>query len=375
MDDRAYWLAWSQVPGVGSTLVKRLHQHFGTLQNAWTANTSALIAIEGIGPQTLEAIVAKRNQIDPEVFLEQHHQKNPHFWIPTDPDYPRLLLEAPSYPLILYYRGAVAVEENQGISHTVAIVGTRDPSDYGKRWTHKLTTTLVQHGFTIVSGLAEGIDTEAHRSCVDRGSRTIAVVGTGVDVVYPTQNRRLYEDILPRGLVISEYPSGTKPERLHFPQRNRIIAGLSRAVIVTEAPEKSGALITAHLANDYGRDVYVLPGSLDNPRSRGCLELINKGAQIILGEKHLLELLGTMPNLDISQPLPSSLPSDSPSLPLPNLEPSLAKILQAISSEPTTFDQVVQRVEMPASAVSSALIQLQLMNLVVELPGMRYQRC
>ncbi len=382
MSDRAYWLAWSRVPGVGSTLATRLKNQFGSLQAAWSADSSSLLRVDGIGQQTVEAICAARQHIEPVDFLEQHSQKNPDFWTPDDSDYPQLLLEIPSYPLVLYYRGQVIPAENQGINNLVAIVGTRNPSEYGKRWTKKLTTTLIQHGFTIVSGLAEGIDTEAHRSCVDRGGRTIAIVGTGVDLVYPSTNRSLYEQILAKGLVMSEYPSGTKPDRQHFPQRNRIIAGLSRAVIVTEAPDKSGALITASLANDYGRDVYVLPGSLDNRCSEGCLKLINNGAQIILGESHLLELLGTLPRLDsytsslLSSP-DSSQPAPSASLQVavpPDLEPSLATILQAIPLEPISFDHLVQRVTLPASSVSSALIQLQLMNLVTELPGMRYQR-
>ncbi|MCS6813917.1 MAG: DNA-processing protein DprA [Cyanobacteria bacterium] len=374
MDDRAYWLAWAQVPGIGATLVKRIQQRFGSLQAGWSASLSDLMTVEGIGPQISEAILATRNSLEPYAFLEQHQQKNPCFWTPADPDYPRLLLETPSYPLVLYYRGHVVPEENQGRTNLVAIVGTRNPSDYGKRWTQRLTTALVQHGFVVVSGLAEGIDTEAHRTCVSRGSRTIAVVGSGIDVVYPVSNRQLCDDILVKGLVVSEYPRGTKPDRLHFPQRNRIIAGLCRAVLITEAPARSGALITASIANDYGRDVYVLPGALDNPRSYGCLELINQGAQLILGERHLLELLGTLPALDNSSAPETPISPRSESTLPPDLDPSLAKVLATISSDSVSFDYIVQHVEMPANVVSSALIQLQLMNLITELPGMRYQR-
>jgi DNA processing protein len=188
-------------------------------------------------------------------------------------------------------------------------------------------------------------------------------------VIYPTRNQGLYQQILKQGLVLSEYPAATQPERAHFPRRNRIIAGLSRAVLILEAPTKSGALITAHLANDYNRDVYVLPGSLDNPRSLGCLGLLSKGAQVILGEGHLLELLGSIPQLDPIQP--SLLPEPSS---IPNLDPELQQVLQSVTNEPTAVDQIVQRTTLAPGSVSSALLQLELLGLVSQLPGMRYQR-
>jgi DNA processing protein len=222
--------------------------------------------------------------------------------------------------------------------------------------------------------LAEGIDTEAHRSCVEIDGRTLAVMGTGVDLAYPWFNQNLYQQILEHGLVLSEYPAGTQPDRTHFPRRNRIIAGLCRAVLVMEAPKKSGALITAHIANDYGRDVYVLPGSLENSRAIGCLNLLNHGAQVILSESHLLEQLGTMPQL---QP-PTRI--EQTQLPL-NLEPDLEKVLHTITAlsgeqsvESAPFDLIVQAAELPAGSISSALLQLELMGLVSQLPGMRYQR-
>ncbi len=230
--------------------------------------------------------------------------------------------------------------------------------------------STAQNGFTVVSGLAEGIDTEAHRGCLEAGGRTIAVLGTGVDVVYPPSNRELYKQILQQGLVLSEYPVGTPPDRAHFPRRNRIIAGISRAVLVMEAPTKSGALITARFANDFCRDVYVLPGSLDNLRSLGCLGLLSKGAQVILSEGHLLEMLGAMPQLDSVEKSKSFEP-----LPLPNLEPELKQVLDAIALECMPFDLIVQQTGYSAGSVSSALLQLELMGLVSQLPGMRYQRC
>jgi len=371
VEERAFWLVWSRIAGIGPVLLRRLQQHFGTLAAAWEAPLAQLREVEGFGLQTVEAVIKERSLLHPEQILRQHEQDNPHFWTPADSaDYPRLLLETPSPPPVLYYRGEVQPEENQGIKPLVGIVGTRNPSEYGKRWTRKISVALAQNGFTVVSGLAEGIDTEAHRGCLEAGGRTLAVLGTGVDVVYPPSNRELYKQILQQGLVLSEYPVGTPPDRAHFPRRNRIIAGISRAVLVMEAPTKSGALITARFANDFCRDVYVLPGSLDNLRSLGCLGLLSKGAQVILSEGHLLEMLGAMPQLDSVEKSKSFEP-----LPLPYLEPELKQVLDAIALECMPFDLIVQQTGYSAGSVSSALLQLELMGLVSQLPGMRYQRC
>lgn len=368
VEERAFWLAWSQISGIGPVLLRRLQQHFGTLAAAWSAHPTELGQVEGFGRQTIEVVVALRSRIHPEELLGQHEQQNPNFWTPQEADYPRLLLEIPSPPPLLYYRGQVQLQENQGIKPLVGIVGTRNASDYGRRWTRKISATLARNGFTVVSGLADGIDTEAHHSCLEAGGRTLAVLGTGVDVVYPPRNRELYNQILNQGLVLSEYPAKTPPDRAHFPPRNRIIAGLSRAVLVMEAPTRSGALITARFANDYGRDVYVLPGSLDNPRSLGCLGLLNTGAQVILSESHLLEMLGAMPQLDQAEPARTV---EQRSLPM---SPELKQVLQAIALESIPFDLIVQQTGMSAGSVSSALLQLELMGLVSQLPGMRYQK-
>ena len=373
VEERAYWLAWSQVDRVGPVLIRRLQQHFGTLAEAWKASASQLGQVEGFGYQNVTRVTAARSQINPEQLLEQHSVKNPNFWTPADADYPRLLLEIPSPPPVLYYRGQVQLQENQGIIPMVGIVGTREPTEYGKRWTRKISTALAKHGFTVVSGMAAGIDTNAHHGCLSAGGRTLAVLGTGIDVVYPPRNLSLYEEIQKQGLVISEYPAGSKPNRVHFPQRNRIIAGLSRAVLVMEAPTKSGALITADFANEFCRDVYALPGSLDNEQALGCLGLLSKGAHLILNEGHLLEMLGAIPNLDTVIQLP--LFAQEQPAPIPQLEPELAKVLQSVTSEPTSFDVVVQQAGMDAGSVSSGLLQLELMGLVSQLPGMQYRRC
>ncbi|MBO1351343.1 MAG: DNA-processing protein DprA [Hormoscilla sp. GUM202] len=382
MAEGAFWLAWSQIKGIGPILLLRLQRHFGTLAAAWHADAAALGQVEGFGPKTVAAVLGARKAIDPEKLAAAHLKDNPHFWTPADDDYPRLLREIPNPPAVLYYRGVVRPEENQGMTPAVAIVGTREPTDYGKRWTRRISRLLSQKGFTIVSGMAQGIDSEAHRGCLEAGGRTIAVLGTGVDMVYPPRNQQLYEQILQQGLVVSEYPAGTQPDRAHFPQRNRIIVGLCRAVLIVEAPVNSGALISARLANDFGRDVYVLPGRLDDRKSQGCLGLLSKGAQLIISEGYLLEMLGAIPQLD---PAPVStkeqkaeqleLFAPAPSTAsVPDLAPDLAKVLEAVPSEAILFDLIVSEAAMEASSVSSALLQLELLGLVSQLPGMRYQR-
>ncbi len=369
--ERAYWLAWSQISGIGPVLLHRLSQHFDTLQAAWEATPAQLGQVEGFGLQTLEKVVQQRSRLNPQQLLTKHLQQNPDFWTPADKEYPRLLLEIPSPPPILYYRGEVELQENQAQKPSVGIVGTRKPSEYGIRWTRLISTALAKNGFTVVSGLAEGIDTESHVAALQAGGRTIAVLGTGVDVVYPAKNRDLYKQILNQGLVLSEYPAKTPPDRKHFPRRNRIIAGLSRAILVMEAPMKSGALITANYANEFGRDVYVLPGRIDDHPAQGCLKLLSQGAAPILKElDELLKMLGAIPKLDYLTPSP-----EPQQLPLPDLSPELQNIIDAIASESLPLDLIIQQTGMTAGEVSSGLLQLELMGLVSQLPGMRYQRC
>jgi len=372
-EDRYYWLAWSQINGVGPVLLKRIQQHFETLENAWKASERALLQVNGLGSKLITNILTQRSQLNPQLLLEEHSRQNPHFWTPADADYPRLLWEIPSPPPVLYYRGQVKMSENQGQIPGIAIVGTRFPTEHGKRWTKKISMGLAKSDFTVISGLAAGIDGQAHRSCLEAGGRTIAVLGTGLDLVYPPQNRQLFEEIAEKGLILSEYPVGTKPDRGNFPARNRIIAGLSRAILVMEAPEKSGSLITARYANEFCRDVYTLPNSPDVAEAKGCLTLIHNGAEVILSEETLLETLGAIPKLDIT-PVLSLLESLQSVESLPDLDPIPLKILQAVPRSPTPFDTIIQSTGLSTGEVSAGLLQLELMGLVSQIPGMRYQR-
>ncbi len=362
MTERAYWLAWSQVRGVGSVLIKRIYQNFGSMSAAWTAESKDLQMVEGIGGQTLEAIKQAQREVEPLSLLAVHEHDNLNFWTPSDREYPQLLWEIPDAPPILYYRGHLTQWNER---NTVAIVGTRNATPYGRRWTKKLVTALTNQGFTIISGMAEGIDGEAHKACLEAGGQTIAVVGTGVDRIYPHKHKDLYGQILGSGLVVSEYPQGTPPDKTHFPARNRIIAGLSRVTLVMEAPERSGALITAYQANDYGRDVYALPNSLEVKESMGCLKLLGKGAQPILGVDELLEALGMLPNLD----------TPVPAIAINDLTPSQQSILQAIGfGEAMGLDWIVEQTKLQSHEVMGDLTCLELMGAIASCAGMRYQR-
>lgn len=392
--ERAYWLAWSQIKDVGPVLIKRLHGRFGSLALAWQAPPAELLTVDGIGLVMADRIGSLRSQLHPKQLLDRHEAQYPHFWTPADPDYPSLLWEIPDPPPILYYRGPL--RPNQSNAITVGIVGTRRPSPYGRRWTQRLSSHLSQQQFTIVSGMAAGIDTYAHQSCLNSNGQTIAVLGTGVDVAYPRSNAQLYQHILKTGLILSEYPDGTPPERSHFPRRNRIIAGLSHATLVTEAPERSGALITAYLANDYGRHVYALPDGLDNPTARGCLVLINTGAAIVMGEDHLVtDLLNIgiahqttanaaqdIPNTnsnDTSAPAANQLDetaSETVTAPIPEMEvdEALQPIFKMVPDVPITLDNLVKATQLDTSVLLSGLLQLEIAGVITQLPGGQYQR-
>ncbi|WP_313898013.1 DNA-processing protein DprA [Nodosilinea sp. LEGE 07298] len=348
------------------------------MATAWRASGAELLEVEGIGLGLGTSLLEYRQTVSPVELLASYEQQHANFWTPADAEYPTLLYEIVDPPPILFYRGRLELASALQLMPSVGVVGTRNPSDYGQRWTRRLIQQLVTHNVIVVSGLAKGVDRYAHQQTLDGNGLTIAVLGTGVDQVYPSINHDLHDRIARHGLLLSEHPNGTPPERSHFPRRNRIIAGLSRAVVVTEAPARSGALITAQLANDYGRDVFALPGSLDNLNSYGCLELINQGAQMILSDTTLITALGDLPQLN-----PAALsPNDADdgrdrttrSTPEPSLSPAMAQVLAAITAEPTTLDQLVQKVAQPTGEVLATLVQLELLGLVTQLPGMRYQR-
>ncbi|MEN9203367.1 MAG: DNA-processing protein DprA [Thermostichus sp. DG_1_6_bins_120] len=364
--EQSYWLAWAQIKGIGPHRLKRLWESFGSLQRAWEADESALQQVEGIGPTLAQSVQQARQQLSPVQILEQTRRPGIPFVTPADPGYPPLLWELPDPPPILYILGDCPSWEQP----TIAMVGTRAPTPYGGYWTRQISAALATAGCVVVSGLAIGIDGTAHQACLDAGGKTLAVVGTGVDVVYPAQHRQLYQRIRQQGAILSEYPPGTPPAKEHFPQRNRIIAGLCRATLVMEAPERSGALITAYLANTYGREVYALPGNIDTAAARGCLNLIRSGANLILDIESLLQ------DLQLTQ---GSLQSGSRGAETVQTkagptEPDQQLLWQVLGSEPMSIDALAQATQMEITTLSSTLLLMELEGWLVQLPGMRYRR-
>ncbi|MBL1211629.1 DNA-processing protein DprA [Geminocystis sp. GBBB08] len=377
--EKIYWLAWSKIKGIGVVSLKKIYEHFGSLQDAWHKSTEELIIIDGIGKKLCNLIKDEKQKIDPDKLYLKHLEKNPNFWTLNEPEYPQILLEIPSPPAILYYQGEKKLFEN--INPLIGIVGTRKPTEHGRKWTYNISKILAENGFTVVSGLAEGIDTMAHRGCLDGGGKTIAVLGNGLDRAYPSHNRQLMSEIAEKGLILTEYDYGSQPERGNFPARNRIVAGLCRAILVMEAPEKSGALITARYANEFNRDVYTLPNTPDNLKARGCLRLIHHGAEVIITPEELLSSLGVIPSLNEGQQL-SLFSSSSPPITNnakktkeePILSSTFRLVYEAIEINPTPFDVIVEKSSLNSGEVSGILLQLELDGLITQLPGMTYSK-
>lgn len=285
----------------------------------------------------------------------------------ADDGYPVWLRAISSPPDVLYCDGRIEPRDRQAI----AIVGSRQATPYGLRMTETLARELSGAGFTIVSGLARGIDAAAHRAALEAGGRTIAVLGCGLDITYPPEHGRLREEVAANGAVVTEFPAGTPPKPSHFPQRNRIISGLSLGVVVVEAAEDSGSLITARFALEQGREVFAVPGSIDAPLSRGPHGLIKQGAKLVETVDDIVEDL--LPQLETTGIL-----KRRPGLPkageLPNLSPEERLLIDQMSREPLHLDDLTERSGLTPAGVAGILLGLELKAVVRQLPGQRYYR-
>ena len=289
-DDIRYWVGFNRISGVGAARFKLLLEAFGDLGTAWKATASELHNA-GLGKKTVQAILATRDKMDLAWELDRIYELGYSLLTVSDQNYPARLREIDLAPPLLYQYGDLGEHDRLA----AAIVGTRRATQYGKSVAREIAYVLAGCGVTIVSGLARGIDGIAHQAAIDAGGRTIAVLGSGLDNIYPPEHRGLADKIAVQGSVISDYPMGTKPEGRNFPPRNRIISGLSLAVIVIEAGESSGALITADFSADQGRDVFAVPGDIYKPSSKGTNRLIQAGAHPLVKPEEVLEVL----NLDL----------------------------------------------------------------------------
>lgn len=342
-EERFCTIAWSHLGVIGPRTAGQLRQCCGSLAAAWKADGSTLERC-GLGKKTLAYVLEKRRQINPEQCVSDLEGLGITALCLTDPAYPELLRQSPGAPYVLYVKGTLA-----GAPH-LAIVGTRSMSRYGKQITEKLTEELVQAGIVIVSGLALGIDATAHASCLRSGGKTIAVFGSGVDAVYPAANYHLAEKILAQGGAwVSEFPPGTTVQARNFPQRNRIIAGLSLGTLVIEAGEKSGALITARAALEANREVFVVPGTITSPQSIGSNLLMQQGATPVLTSKDITEALHLA--------APRSFELSKEPITLSREE---AEILGCFRTEALHLDQLIAESRMPSQRVLTLCAQLEL---------------
>jgi len=357
-DSRGYWLGFSLVKGIGPARVRALLDAFGDIGVAWNANAQELRQM-GLGQQLTETLIETRGRLDLEAELERIDRGGFGLLTWEDPAYPERLLEIDSPPPVLYVRGGIQYEDRWA----AAIVGTRKPTGYGKDVACEVASALARNGVTVVSGLARGVDSLAHRAALEAGGRTLAVLGSGVDYIYPPEHARLAEMIAESGAVVSDYPLGTRPEPGNFPPRNRIISGLALVVVIVEAGESSGALITAEFAADQGREVFAVPGSIYSAASRGTNRLIQTGARPLLTADEVLEAL----NLDVlarQESVSEALPEDE----------TERQLLQALTGEPLHVDELGALCGLPVARVSASLAMLELKGRVRQVGGMHYIR-
>jgi len=353
-------LRLSLVPGVGPRLRQALLDRFGTAAAIFEAPEAALQGTPGIGRKISAAVARARDEIDVDAELDMCRQLGVDLLPRHDAAYPRMLAEIVDPPEVLFLRGAFEARD----SMAVAIVGTRHATPYGLDQARRLAGNLARCGLTIVSGLARGIDAAAHRATLEAGGRTIAVLGGGLARIYPPEHVELAEQVAGHGAVISEMPPHFRPLAGMFPQRNRLISGLSLGVIVIEAAQRSGALITARHALEQGREVFALPGRVDNRNSRGCHRLLRDGAKLVETVEDVLEELGPM-----IEPLPGDEPHRLRQPAELNLNEVERRVLAAIEREQTPIDTVVATTELAASRVLAAISTLEIRRLVRRISG------
>ncbi len=350
------WILLSKIPHLGPKKCRELVQYFGSPQEVFSASFDKLSDIPGVGKEIAKIITKKARNISVEEDLKLIKKFGVQIITFQDTRYPFNLQNIFDPPPLLYVRGELREEDKDAL----AVVGTRRATIYGKLVARRLAREIAEEGITIVSGMARGIDTAAHWGALEVGGRTIAVLGSGVDTVYPPENKQLMDKIIEKGAVVSEFPLKSLPEAPHFPQRNRIISGLSRGVLVVEAPLKSGALITAEFALEQGREVFSVPGSINSPKSQGTNRLLKEGAKLVERAEDIFEELNFSPVLSRVEVVKNK------EL-LLSLEEK--KIFEFIKEEPLHIDSLVEKSELSASIVAAILTKLQIKGFIREFPG------
>jgi len=351
-----YWIGFNLVSGIGSKRLRALLHAFGDVKAAWNASEEELMAI-GLDQRSIRNLLDARARLDLDAELAKAEAANVRVLVWDDPDYPSNLKRIDSAPPLLYLRGELRPEDEWA----VAVVGTRRATDYDKEVTRKLVTELARAGVTVVSGLARGVDAAAHRAALDEGGRTIAVLGNGLDRVYPPEHLDLARAIVEQGALISEQPLGMRPDARNFPARNRIISGLSLGVLVVACPWNSGAIITARQALEQGREVFAIPGGILSRNSEGPNRLLKEGATPVTEANDILEALNltrAAQYMDARLTLPE--------------DPLEAQLLDLLSAEPRHVDEIRREAGLPVNQVSSALAMMELKGMVRSVGGMKY---
>jgi DNA processing protein len=356
--DTRYWLGLHLMPGIGAARITRLMERFGSTAAAWHAPEAELRGL-GIPNDVAERFVRERGRIDLDAELDRLERLGVRALTLAHPDYPRLLRHITSPPPVLYVRGELTPADDLA----VGIVGTRRATSYGLDLARRFATELAEGGVTVVSGLARGIDTTAHKASLEAGGRTVAVFGCGLDTIYPPQNRALAERIAEQGALVSEYALGTRPDARNFPVRNRIISSLSRGIVVVEAPMRSGALITATFAGDQGREVYAVPGSALSTASAGCHTLIRDGATLVTEAAQVLDALHVERALEHTQTR----------MVLPETDAERI-VLAIIGAEARHVDELCHESGLPIHETSATLLGLELKGLVHQTGAQYYVR-
>lgn len=358
MSDHKYWLGFSLVSEIGAKRVSLLQNWFGDLEQAWRASETQLNQ-SGLDKQPLANLLAARKTLDLDV--EMAKIRDVGAWIVTleDDTYPAQLRKLPDAPPILYIKGTLLPTDERALG----IVGTRKATTYGRDAAHYFAKELAGNGVTVISGLAQGIDAAAHRGALDADGRTFAVLGSGIDKIYPREHQKLAHEIMQHGAIISEFPIGTPPEARNFPRRNRIISGLSLGILVVEAPEKSGAMITATFAAEQGRDVFAVPGNIFSMTSSGTNHLIQDGAKLVMNVRDILDEFNIVHNNVQTRVMTEQIaPANANEI----------QILDYLGADPIHIDDLVRMSGLPIAMVSSTLTILELKGLARSVGYMQY---
>jgi len=363
VDSKFNWLALKMIPNLGNITYKRLLDRFGDPATVFQATLKDLREVEGVRKETAKRIVSRAWEGSPEHELVGLRRYGARLITMFDSSYPEDLREIHDPPPLLYLKGN-DIPQNKTI---VGVVGSRNPSHYGLKATEEICQGLAIRRMVVVSGMARGIDSAAHWGCLRGEGFTIAVLGSGIDIVYPESNRKLFNHIVEKGSVITEFPLGTPPEARNFPIRNRIISGLSKGVVVVEASRRSGSLITASLALEQGREVLAVPGSIESFKSTGTHLLIKQGARLVENADDILEELG------LNYPYSTEVIRGKKRA-LPPMEEDEKRIYEILGNYPLHIDQIVRQSETDPATVASLLTGLELKGVIRQLPGKMFVR-